>query len=123
MPLSTKHGTGSQIISVSTTNNEGTLPSDTKVQTPMNGYEPLSSVSALSGEDQQAHYNRLTMHYPCGDGQAPCRRAAIKNIANGSLPWHHTITHRAASRDAPDLYKAILKGEAKNVIGAVIRWS
>ncbi len=71
----------------------------------------------------QPHGKRLTMYYPCNDGEAPCRRAVIKNMATGVLPWHHTITHRATSQDAPDLYTKILNGEAKNVIGAVIQWS
>ena len=68
------------------------------------------------------HGKRLTMYYPCNDGEAPCRRAVIKNMGNGVLPWQHTITHRVASSDAPKLYRNILTGEVKNVIGAVIQW-
>ncbi len=68
------------------------------------------------------HGKRLTMYYPCNDGEAPCRRAVIKNMGTGVLPWHHTITHKVASSDAPRLYRDILNGEAKNIIGAVIRW-
>lgn len=71
----------------------------------------------------QPHGKRLTMFYPCNDGEAPCRRAVIKNMATSVLPWHHTITHRTTSEDAPNLYKTILNGEAKSVIGAVIQWS
>ncbi|MYF75220.1 MAG: zinc-binding dehydrogenase [Gemmatimonadetes bacterium] len=68
------------------------------------------------------HGKRLTMYYPCNDGEAPCRRAVIKNMGTGVLPWHHTITHEVASSDAPGLYRDILNGEDKNIIGAVIRW-
>ncbi|MCZ6633099.1 MAG: zinc-binding dehydrogenase [bacterium] len=68
------------------------------------------------------HGKRLTMFYPCNDGLEPCRKAVLKNMTMGVLPWHHVITHRVASHDAPDLYTGILKGEAKNVIGAVIQW-
>jgi len=71
----------------------------------------------------EPHGKRLTMYYPCNDGEVPCRRAVIKNIATGVLPWHHTITHRTTSAEAPNLYKAILDGRAKDVIGAVIKWS
>ena len=68
------------------------------------------------------HGKRLTMFYPCDDGQEPCRRAVLKNMATGALPWHHTITHRIKAQDSPDFYSAIYKGEAKDLIGAVIRW-
>lgn len=77
----------------------------------------------LSYNFLQPHGKRLTMYYPCNDGEAPCRRAVIKNMATGVLPWHHTITHRTTSQNAPDLYKQILYGKAKSVIGAVIQWS
>lgn len=68
------------------------------------------------------HGKRLTMFYPCDDGFASCRRAVLKNIARGVLPWHSTITHRVQAHDAPALYDAINKGEADDVVGAVIRW-
>ena len=69
------------------------------------------------------HGKRLTTFYPCDDGFAPCRRAVIKNIAMGVLPWHHTITHRVLAEDSPELYDAINRGHANDVVGAVIRWS
>ena len=69
------------------------------------------------------HGKKLTMFYPCDDGLEPCRRAVLKNMAMGVLPWHHTITHRVESQDSPELYDAINKGKAKDVIGAVIHWS
>ncbi len=69
------------------------------------------------------HGKRLTMFYPCDDGFGPCRRAVLKNVAMGALPWHYTITHRVEAREAPALYDAIHRGEAGDVLGAVIRWS
>jgi threonine dehydrogenase-like Zn-dependent dehydrogenase len=69
------------------------------------------------------HGKRLTMFYPCDDGFVPCRRAALKNMAMGVLPWHHTITHRVEAGEAPALYDAVNRGEAGDVLGAVIRWS
>ena len=69
------------------------------------------------------HGKRLTMFFPCDDGLAPCRRAVLKNMALGALPWDRVITHRVAPTDAPDLFDRINKGQANDVIGAVIRWS
>ena len=69
-----------------------------------------------------AHARRLSMVFPCDDGLEPCRRAVLKNMAMGVLPWHHTITHRVDAPAAPELYDAINRGEA-DVLGAVIRWS
>jgi L-iditol 2-dehydrogenase len=69
------------------------------------------------------HAKRLTTFYPCNDGLAPCRRAVIKHMTMGVLPWHHTITHRVEAKDAPDFYEAINTGQAKDALGAVIRWS
>jgi threonine dehydrogenase-like Zn-dependent dehydrogenase len=69
------------------------------------------------------HGKRLTMFYPCDDGLEMCRRAVLKNMASGVLPWHHTITHRCSFEDAPQLYDAINRGRAATVLGAVIRWA
>ena len=69
------------------------------------------------------HTKRLTMFYPCDDGFEPCRRAVLKNMATGVLPWHHTITHRLESEESPTFYDAINNDSAKDVVGAVIRWS
>lgn len=77
----------------------------------------------LSYQFAPPHGKRLTMFYPCDDGFAPCRRAVLKNMATGVLPWHHTITHRVDAEDSPTLYDAINKDNAKDVVGAVIRWS
>jgi hypothetical protein len=62
------------------------------------------------------------MFYPCDDGFAPCRRAVLKNMALGALPWQETITHRVEAEEAPALYEAINKGKAQAVLGAVIHW-
>ena len=69
------------------------------------------------------HSKRLTMYYPCDDGLEMCRRAVIKNMAAGVLPWHHTITHRCSFEDAPQLFDALNRGRAATVLGAVIRWA
>lgn len=70
-----------------------------------------------------AHARRLIMRFPCDDGLAPSRRAVLKNIAMGALRWDQTITHRVGAEDAPAFYDAINKGQANDVLGAVIRWA
>jgi 2-desacetyl-2-hydroxyethyl bacteriochlorophyllide A dehydrogenase len=70
-----------------------------------------------------AHARTLTMFFPMDDGQAPCRRAVLKNMASGVLPWSETITHRVAAADAPALYARINANQAADVLGAVIHWS
>jgi 2-desacetyl-2-hydroxyethyl bacteriochlorophyllide A dehydrogenase len=70
-----------------------------------------------------AHARTLTMFFPMDDGQAPCRRAVLKNMAAGVLPWEHAITHRVAAADAPAFYARINAGQAADVLGAVIHWS
>jgi L-iditol 2-dehydrogenase len=67
------------------------------------------------------HGRRLRMFFPCDDGLQPCRRAVVKNIARGVLPWDKTITHRVPSAEAPAMYERISQGDA-NVLGVVIRW-
>ena len=69
------------------------------------------------------HGKRLTMFYPCDDGLEMCRRAVLKNMSTGVLPWHHTITHRCSFEDAPQLFDAVNRGRAATVLGAVIRWA
>jgi threonine dehydrogenase-like Zn-dependent dehydrogenase len=69
------------------------------------------------------HGKRVTAFFPCDDGLEPCRRAVLKNMAMGVLPWEVTLTHRVAAQDAPDLYTAINEGRAADVVGAVIHWS
>lgn len=70
-----------------------------------------------------AHGRHLTMYHPCNDGLAPCRRAVIKQMASGVLPWDVTITHRITAAEAPALYDNINHGNPEKVLGAVIRWS
>lgn len=69
-----------------------------------------------------AHGRRLTMFFPCDDGLAPCRRAVIKNMASGALPWSKTITHRIPWTQAPAMYDSINKNGARDAIGIVIHW-
>ena len=68
------------------------------------------------------HGKRLTAFYPCDDGLAACRRAVIKNMAMGTLPWEITITHQVPAVDAPALFAAINGGQ-DDILGAVIDWS
>lgn len=69
------------------------------------------------------HGRKLTMYFPCDDGQAPCRRAVVNNMARGVLQWDRVITHRVQPSDAPDLFDRINRNHAPEVIGAVINWS
>ena len=69
-----------------------------------------------------AHGRQLTTFFPCDDGLEPCRRAVIKNMISGALPWQHAITHRVSAREAADFYRRINAGEADDVLGAVILW-
>ena len=69
------------------------------------------------------HGKQLNMVFPCDDGHVPCRRAVLRNMASGALKWEQTITHRTPWEEAPDLFTHINRGEAKDVLGAVIHWS
>jgi 2-desacetyl-2-hydroxyethyl bacteriochlorophyllide A dehydrogenase len=69
-----------------------------------------------------AHGRRLRMFFPCDDGYQPFRRAVVKGMALGTLPWEKTITHRVPAAGAPALY-ACINGGDKSVLGAVIKWS
>lgn len=68
------------------------------------------------------HGKRLQMFFPCDDGGPACRRAVVKNMALGALRWSQCITHRMTHRDAPDVYRRINTGDARGIIGVVIRW-
>lgn len=68
------------------------------------------------------HMRRLRMFFPCDDGHAPCRRAVIKNMARGVLPWDKAITHRLDAADAPAAYAAMNAGD-RTYAGVVLRWS
>ena len=69
-----------------------------------------------------AHSRRLTMRFPCNDGGPPCRRAVLKNMASGILPWEKVITHRVAAEQSPRLYDDINQGKADDLVGAVVSW-
>ncbi|MEN9938854.1 MAG: hypothetical protein RLZZ387_5433 [Chloroflexota bacterium] len=68
------------------------------------------------------HGKELTTFYPCNDGLAPARRAVIKLMASGALPWRKTISHVVEAAEAPALYGAIDRNELPDLLGAVIRW-
>jgi L-iditol 2-dehydrogenase len=68
------------------------------------------------------HGKQLTMVFPCDDGHVPCRRAVLRNMASGALKWEKTITHRVECENAPELFARINSGEAKDLLGVVIRW-
>lgn len=68
------------------------------------------------------HARRLRMFFPCDDGGPAFRRAVVKSMALGTLPWEKTITHRVKFGEAPALYARIHGGDA-SVLGAVIQWS
>ena len=68
-----------------------------------------------------AHGRRLRMFFPCDDGWQPCRRAVIKNMAAGILPWGKAITHRISYKDAPATFEKINKGD-KDIMGVTIKW-
>ena len=69
-----------------------------------------------------AHQRRLKMFFPCDDGLQPCRRAVIKNMALGTLPWEHCITHRIDYHDAPAMFSKINTNLDKDIVGVVIKW-
>lgn len=68
------------------------------------------------------HGKQLNMVFPCDDGHVLCRRAVVRNMASGALKWEKTITHRVSFDAAPDLFSRINTGEAKDVLGVVVRW-
>jgi L-iditol 2-dehydrogenase len=70
-----------------------------------------------------AHERHVTAYFPCDDGYQPCRRAVLNNMATGALCWDKTITHRVPAAEAPGFYDRINRGDTKDVIGAVLRWS
>jgi 2-desacetyl-2-hydroxyethyl bacteriochlorophyllide A dehydrogenase len=86
-------------------------------------YQGDYGTAPISFHFRVPHGKRLTTFFPCDDGLEPCRRAVLKNMSMGVLPWEHTITHRVVAEDAADFYTAIKEGQVDGVIGAVIRWS
>ncbi len=69
-----------------------------------------------------AHNRRLTMFFPCDDGLVPCRRAVLKNMASGALPWQEVITHHIPCAEAPGFYTEINTGKTDGIIGATLQW-
>ncbi len=68
------------------------------------------------------HMRRLAMHFPCDDGWVPARRAVIKNMMSGALPWERAITHRIPFAEAPAVFDRINRGD-RSYAGVVLRWS
>jgi 2-desacetyl-2-hydroxyethyl bacteriochlorophyllide A dehydrogenase len=68
------------------------------------------------------HTKEVTAYYPCNDGLAPSRRAVIKLMASGALPWRQTISHAVEAAEAPALYEAIDRNALPDLLGAVLRW-
>lgn len=68
------------------------------------------------------HMRQLRMIFPCNDGLAPTRRAVLRQMANGTLPWERVITHTVTPTEAVDLYRELINATAPGVLGAVIDW-
>jgi 2-desacetyl-2-hydroxyethyl bacteriochlorophyllide A dehydrogenase len=68
------------------------------------------------------HAKRLRMFFPCDDGGPAYRRAVIKNMARGTLPWAAAISHRIAASEAPEYFARINQGD-RDILGLVIEWS
>jgi|YNPNPStandDraft_1061719.scaffolds.fasta_scaffold18871_3 L-iditol 2-dehydrogenase len=68
------------------------------------------------------HGKRLQMFFPCDDGGPACRRAVVRNMARGALPWEKTITHRIDCSEAPALFSRINQGQDPDIVGVVIQW-
>ena len=69
------------------------------------------------------HHRRLRMFFPCDDGWQPCRRAVIKNMAMGALPWEHCISHRIDYTEAPEMFSRLNSGDRQGIVGVVIDWT
>jgi 2-desacetyl-2-hydroxyethyl bacteriochlorophyllide A dehydrogenase len=77
----------------------------------------------ISFEFLQAHHRRLRMVFPCDDGYRPYRKASLEAVALGAMPWGEVITHRISHEEMPAFYRDIYRGQAGNVIGAVVNWA
>jgi 2-desacetyl-2-hydroxyethyl bacteriochlorophyllide A dehydrogenase len=86
-------------------------------------YQGNYGAASISWDFLPKHQRRLTTYFPCDDGFAPSRRAVLKNMASGALPWEKTITHRVDWKDAPAFYERINRGEDRDILGSVICWS
>ena len=70
-----------------------------------------------------SHGRQLTTYFPCDDGLEPCRRAVLKNMANGVLPWEKTISHCIKAEQSPEFLDRINKNDMPELMGGVIQWS
>jgi len=68
------------------------------------------------------HGKRLRMFFPSDDGGPAYRRAVIKNMARGSLPWAAAISHRIPASEAAQYFARINQGDP-SILGVVIEWS
>jgi threonine dehydrogenase-like Zn-dependent dehydrogenase len=68
------------------------------------------------------HVNQLTTYFPSDDGQEPCRRAVLKNMANGVLPWERAITDELTAEEAPDFYNQLVEEGPGDTMGATVGW-
>ena len=75
----------------------------------------------VSFDFMNAHVRRLRMFFPCDDGWQPCRKAVVKQMAMGILPWEKLITNRISYKEAPEIFAKINKGD-KDITGVVINW-
>jgi threonine dehydrogenase-like Zn-dependent dehydrogenase len=70
-----------------------------------------------------AHGRQLTMFFPCDDGLFHCRRAVLRNMALGALPWQSVITHVVEADDTPAFFDQINRNAIPGMLGATIHWS
>lgn len=68
------------------------------------------------------HMRQLNMLFPCNDGLEPTRRAVLRQMANGTLPWERVITHTVTPSEAVKLYRELISATSPGVLGAVIDW-
>ena len=68
------------------------------------------------------HAQQVRMFFPCDDGFQPCRRAVVRNMARGALPWEECITHRIPMTEAPGMFQQINEGRTEDILGVVIDW-
>jgi threonine dehydrogenase-like Zn-dependent dehydrogenase len=76
----------------------------------------------VSFEFFEGHRRRLRLIFPSDDGYQPFRRASLRAVAFGAMPWGEVITHRISFEDMPAFYSDIYTGKAEHVIGAVVSW-
>jgi 2-desacetyl-2-hydroxyethyl bacteriochlorophyllide A dehydrogenase len=68
------------------------------------------------------HGLRLKVFFPCDDGYRPCRRAVVRSMVRGALPWEKTITHRIRAAEAPELFTQINAGGHRDAGSILIQW-